>query len=170
LKQVLGRPLALCQPLRLGEKSAERKQVVCRFFYVVAEATTHKEFLAQSQNPNLFCTKRRKDSAPRELPSWFGQLRCRAEKLASRPGSKEPALRKGLWVNPYGIHKTGRRYEKRTLVWRERVGHPPCPKHRIASFLRNTAFQSSHGMKVAGFIEKMGGRRAGARRGWSLRI
>jgi len=27
--------------------------------------------------------------------------------------SKEPALRKGLWVNPGGIHERARRYEKR---------------------------------------------------------
>jgi len=86
-----------CGRARLGEKSAERKQVVCRFFYVVAEATTHKEFLAQSQNPNLFCTKRRKDSAPRELPSWFGQLRCRAEKLATRHWSLRNTCTNAKW-------------------------------------------------------------------------
>jgi hypothetical protein len=36
------------------------------------------------QNPNLFCLKRRKSSAPREFQSCMGSLRCRAQGFATR--------------------------------------------------------------------------------------
>jgi hypothetical protein len=45
------------------------------------------------------------------------------------PGSKEPALRKRLWVNPFGIHETGPALRKASLR------HPPS--HLIESGARS---------------------------------
>jgi hypothetical protein len=48
------------------------------------EAATHEELGARRQNPNLFCTKRRKIRHPREFQSCVRSLRCRAEGFATR--------------------------------------------------------------------------------------
>ena len=49
-----------------------------------AQKVERRRIEERSQNPNLFCIKRRKDLAPREFQSCLGSLGCRAEGLAAR--------------------------------------------------------------------------------------
>ena len=61
---------------------------------------------ARSQNPNLFCIKRRKDSAHREFQSCMGPLRFRADGLATRHAA-EGYTERALIIKLLGRQRPG---------------------------------------------------------------